>query len=94
MPQYVRSLNPLPRLIDRDYSTGINRTSGPRPPSRMLPNDRETLDLFARNNSFPGTQDLGSDGDSRCAMMFLNLRKALGQTLTDDARRVWVVSIR
>ena len=95
-PQYVRSNNPLPRLIDDDYSTGISRTDGPRPPNGVFPNDRETLELFARNRSDPrhGTMELGLDGSSRFAMMFLNLRVAMGQSLADDDRRVWIVSIK
>ena len=37
MPQYVRYINPLPRIIDHDDTTGIDRTDGPRPPSGVFP---------------------------------------------------------
>jgi len=93
-PGYHRNMDPMPRLIDYDYTTGIKRTDGPRPPKGVFPNDRETLELFARNNSRHGTMELGLDGDSRFAMMFMNLRLAMGQSLADEDRRVWVVSIK
>lgn len=93
-PGYHRNMDPMPRLIDYDYTTGIRRTEGPRPPNGVFPNDRETLSLRAQNSSNHGAMELKLDGSSRFAMMFMNLRLAMGQSLADEDRRVWIVSIK
>jgi hypothetical protein len=92
-PDYLTSL--YPRHIDRDYNTGIQRTDGPEPPSTLLPNDRKTLDMEAKTNPHGMSPDLNRDITTQFALMFANIRKDLGQTLTSDGDpRVWIVSIK
>jgi hypothetical protein len=92
-PDYGFSL--MPRSIDRTYGTGINRTEGPSPPDKLLPHDRATLDMEAKTNPHGRAIDLNHDNTTRFAIMFANIRKDLGQTLTNDGDpRVWIVSIK
>jgi len=92
-PDYLASL--YPRHIDRDYNTGIERTEGPQPPSTLIPNDRKTLDMEAKTNPHGVSPDLNHDISTQFALMFANIRKELGQTLTNDGDpRVWIVSIK
>ena len=88
-PDYFSSLHP--RHIDRDYNTGIQRTEGPQPPSTLIPADRTTLDMEARTNPHGASPDLNNDIYTQFALMFANIRKEMGQTLTSDGDpRVWI----
>ncbi len=92
-PDYIPSL--YPRHIDRDYNTGIQRSEGPQPPNTLIPNDRKTLDMEAKTNPHGASPDLNHDIYTQFALMFANVRKDLGQTLTNDGDpRVWIVSIK
>jgi hypothetical protein len=80
-----------------DYSqtTGVNRTDGPQPPDKLLPNDRATLDMEAKTNPQGASKDLNLDQLSLFAIMFANVRKDLGETLGSDGDyRVWITSIK
>ncbi len=92
-PDYLASLRP--NYFPRDYNTGIQRTEGPQPPSTLIPSDRTTLDMEARTNPHGASVDLNHDISTQFALMFANIRKELGQTLTGDGDpRVWIVSIK
>ena len=92
-PDYLSSMHP--RHVDRDYNTGIQRTDGPQPPSTMIPADRPTLDMEAKTNPHGASPDLNHDYSTQFALMFANIRKEMGQTLTADGDpRVWIVSIK
>jgi hypothetical protein len=92
-PDYLVSLHP--RYIDRDYNTGIQRTEGPQPPSTLIPSDRTTLDMEAKTNPHGASPDLNHDYSTQFALMFANIRKEMGQTLTSDGDpRIWIVSIK
>jgi len=92
-PDYVMSL--MPRYREPGYGTGIQRTEGPAPPSKMIPDDRATLDMEAKTNPHGASIDLNRDYTTRFALMFANIRKDLGQTLTGDGDpRVWIVTIK
>ena len=92
-PDYLSSMHP--RHIDRDYNTGIQRTDGPQPPSTLIPADRTTLDMEAKTNPHGASPDLNHDYSTQFALMFANIRKEMGQTLTADGDpRVWIVSIK
>ncbi len=92
-PDYLSSLRP--RYIDRDYSTGIQRTDGPQPPNTLIPNDRRTLDMEAKTNPHGMSPDLNRNITTQFAIMFANIRRDLGQTLTADGDpRVWIVTIK
>ena len=94
-PTYLYSLNPSPMDMRSGYFTGINRTDGPAPPDKPLPNDRATMDMEAKTNPQGRSMDLNLDSRSRFAIMFANVRRDLGQTLTADGDyRVWIVSIK
>ena len=76
-------------------TTGINRTEGPEPPEKLLPTDRATMDMIAKTNPRGISIDLNTDRFSRFALMFANVRKDLGETLTNNGDyRVWVVAIK
>jgi hypothetical protein len=93
-PTYLYSLNPGPMDMRGGYLTGINRTDGPAPPDKLLPNDRETLALEAKTNPEGRSKDLNLDQMSQFALMFANVRRDLGETLNADGDyRVWIVSI-
>ncbi len=90
---YLYSL--APSRADYGQTTGINRTDGPQPPDKLLPNDRATLDMEAKTNPQGAAKDLNLDQLSLFAIMFANIRKDLGQTLGSDGDyRVWVTSIK
>ncbi len=92
-PTYLYSLAPV--HAEGGYLTGINRTEGPAPPDKLLPNDRTTMDMQAKTNPQQRSKDLNLDATSRFAIMFANVRRDLGQTLTADGDyRVWIVSIK
>jgi hypothetical protein len=92
-PTYLYSFNPS--RADYGQTTGINRTDGPQPPDKLLPNDRATLDMEAKTNPQGAAKDLNLDQLSLFAIMFANVRKDLGQTLGSDGDfRVWVTSIK
>ena len=93
-PTYLYSLNPGAPDMRGGYLTGINRTDGPAPPDKLLPNDRETLALEAKTNPEGRSKDLNLDQTSQFALMFANVRRDMGETLNADGDyRVWVVSI-
>lgn len=93
-PAYVYSLNAGFLDTRSGYLTGINRTDGPAPPDKLIPNDRATLDLEAKTNPEGRSADLNTDARSQFALMFANVRKDLGETLNADGDyRVWIVSI-
>jgi hypothetical protein len=78
-----------------DQTTGINRTDGPQPPEKLLPNDRATLDMEAKTNPLGASKDLNLDQNSLFAIMFANVRKDLGETLASDGDfRVWITTIK
>jgi hypothetical protein len=80
---------------DYGQTTGVNRTDGPQPPDKLLPNDRATLDMEAKTNPQGASKDLNLDQLSLFAIMFANVRKDLGETLGSDGDfRVWVTTIK
>jgi len=80
---------------DYGQTTGINRTDGPQPPDKLLPNDRATLDMEAKTNPQGASKDLNLDQNSLFAIMFANVRKDLGETLSSDGDyRVWITTIK
>ena len=53
------------------------------------------MDMIARTNPRGISIDLNTDRFSRFALMFANVRKDLGETLTNNGDyRVWVVGIK
>ena len=94
-PNYLQSLRPTFADMRSGYLTGINRTDGPAPPDKLLPNDRRTMDMWAATSPQGRSVDLNNEQFSRFALMFANVRKDLGETLTSDGdARVWVVTIK
>lgn len=92
-PTYLYSFNST--RADFGQTTGINRTDGPQPPDKLLPNDRATLDMEAKTNPQGASKDLNLDANSLFAIMFANVRKDLGETLGSDGdHRVWVTTIK
>jgi len=76
-------------------TTGINRTDGPEPPDKLLPYDRATQDMEAKTNPQGASKDLNMDSTSLFAIMFANVRKDLGETLSSDGDfRVWITTIQ
>jgi hypothetical protein len=92
-PTYLYSL--AATRADYGQTTGVNRTDGPQPPDKLLPNDRATLDMEAKTNSQGASKDLNLDENSLFAIMFANVRKDLGETLGSDGDyRVWITTIK
>lgn len=92
-PTYLYSLTES--MADHGQTTGINRTDGPQPPDKLLPDDRATLDMEAKTNPQGASKDLNLDSESLFAIMFANIRKDLGETLGSDGDyRVWITSIK
>lgn len=92
-PTYLYSL--APTRADYGQTTGVNRTDGPQPPDKLLPNDRATLDMEAKTNPQGASKDLNLDANSLLAIMFANVRKDLGETLGSDGDyRVWISAIK
>jgi hypothetical protein len=92
-PTYLYSL--AETKAEYGQTTGINRTDGPQPPDKLLPNDRATLDMEAKTNPQGASKDLNLDSNSLFAIMFANVRKDLGETLGSDGDyRVWITSIK
>jgi len=92
-PNYAYSL--VPHRMESGYITGVNRTDGPAPPEKLIPTDRKTMDMEAATNPQGRSIDLNLDSSTRFALMFANVRKDLGETLTADGDyRVWIVSIK
>jgi len=81
-PTYLYSL--AATKADHGQTTGVNRTDGPQPPDKLLPNDRATLDMEAKTNPQGASKDLNLDQNSLFAIMFANVRKDLGETLGSD----------
>lgn len=92
-PTYLYSL--AATRAEYGQTTGVNRTDGPQPPDKLLPNDRATLDMEAKTNPQGASKDLNLDGNSLFAIMFANVRKDLGETLGSDGDyRVWITTIK
>ena len=92
-PTYLYSL--AASRADYGQTTGVNRTDGPQPPDKLLPNDRATLDMEAKTNPQGASKDLNLDQTSLFAIMFANMRKDLGETLGSDGDfRVWITTIK
>ncbi len=92
-PTYLYSL--AASRADYGQTTGVNRTDGPQPPDKLLPNDRATLDMEAKTNPQGASKDLNLDQNSLFAIMFANVRKDLGETLGSDGDfRVWITTIK
>jgi hypothetical protein len=92
-PTYLYSL--AATRADSGQTTGVNRTDGPQPPDKLLPNDRATLDMEAKTNPQGASKDLNLDWNSLFAIMFANVRKDLGETLGSDGDyRVWITTIK
>jgi len=92
-PTYLYSL--ASTRADYGQTTGVNRTDGPQPPDKLLPNDRATLDMEAKTNPQGASKDLNLDENSLFAIMFANVRKDLGETLSSDGDfRVWITTIK
>lgn len=92
-PTYLYSL--AATRADYGQTTGVNRTDGPQPPDKLLPNDRATLDMEAKTNPHGASKDLNLDANSLFAIMFANVRKDLGETLGSDGDyRVWITTIK
>lgn len=93
-PAYMTSNMPSIKERMSHYLTGTNRTDGPRPPATLLPNDRPTQELEAKNNPRGAAGDLNMDDYTRLTLMFANLRHGMGQAFTDHGDfRVWIVRI-
>ena len=79
-------------------ATTVLASSAPKGRSRRarsIPADRTTLDMEAKTNPHGASPDLNHDIYTQFALMFANVRKELGQTLTGDGDpRVWIVSIK
>lgn len=71
-PTYLMSL--AATHADYGQTTGVNRTDGPQPPDKLLPNDRATLDMEAKTNPQGASKDLNLDQFSLFAIMFANVR--------------------
>jgi hypothetical protein len=92
-PTYLYSL--AATKADYKQTSGVNRTDGPQPPDKLLPNDRATLDMEAKTNPQGASKDLNLDQNSLFAIMFANVRKDLGETLGSDGDfRVWITTIK
>jgi hypothetical protein len=92
-PTYLYSL--AATKADYGQTTGVDRTEGPQPPDKLLPNDRATLDMEAKTNPEGASKDLNLDQNSLFAIMFANVRKDLGETLGSDGDyRVWITRIK
>jgi hypothetical protein len=92
-PTYLYSL--AATRADYGQTTGVNRTDGPQPPDKLLPNNRATLDMEAKTNPQGASKDLNLDENSLFAIMFANVRKDLGETLGSDGDyRVWITTIK
>jgi hypothetical protein len=92
-PTYLYSL--AASKADYGQTSGVNRTDGPQPPDKLLPNDRATLDMEAKTNPQGASKDLNLDQNSLFAIMFANVRKDLGETLGSDGDfRVWITTIK
>jgi hypothetical protein len=92
-PTYLYSL--AETKAEFGQTTGISRTDGPQPPDKLLPNDRETLDMEAKTDPQGARKDLNLDSTSLFAIMFANVRKDLGETLSSDGDfRVWITSLK
>lgn len=92
-PTYLYSL--AATRADYGQTSGVNRTDGPQPPDKLLPNDRATLDMEAKTNPQGASKDLNLDANSLFAIMFANIRKDLGETLGSDGDyRVWITTIK
>jgi len=92
-PTYLYSL--AATKADYGQTTGVNRTDGPQPPDKLLPNDRATIDMEAKTNPQGTSKDLNLDETSLFAIMFANVRKDLGETLGSDGDfRVWITTIK
>jgi hypothetical protein len=90
-PTYLYSVGAT--RADYGQTTGINRTDGPEPPDKLLPNDRATLDMEANTNPQGASKDLNLEAYSLFAIMFANVRKDLGETLGSDGDyRVWITT--
>jgi hypothetical protein len=93
-PNYLYSLKPTFEDLRSGYLTGINRTDGPAPPDKLLPDDRRTMDMWSATSPQGRSVGLNNEQFSRFALMFANVRMDLGETLTSDGdARVWVVTI-
>jgi len=93
-PMYIVSLKPSIKERMSGYLTGVDRTDGPRPPATLLPTDRETQELEMKNSAARAAVDLNMENATRLALMFANLRRGMGQTLSDNGDfRVWIVRI-
>jgi hypothetical protein len=72
-----------------------SRKRAPHRPDKLLPNDRRTMDMWAATSPQGRSVDLNNEQFSRFALMFANVRKDLGETLTSDGdARFWVVTIK
>jgi hypothetical protein len=92
-PTYLYSL--AATRADYGQTTGVDRTDGPQPPDKLLPNDRATLDIEAKTNPRGASKDLNLDQNSLFAIMFADVRKDLGETLGSDGDyRVWITTIK
>jgi hypothetical protein len=81
-------LGPL-GIRDRDYTTGVRRTDGPRPPSSIFPEDRHDLP-----QGFLLETDLSQNTVTAVWLMFGNLLVAMGSNpATFGDYRVWVTRI-
>ncbi len=88
-------LNSSLGLADRHahYTTGMERTEGPRPPNTPMPEDRQTRDLMMTNRSDHATGPLSGSVGSKLGLMFFNLQHGLGVAGDKPDYRVWIVKI-
>jgi hypothetical protein len=91
---YILSNKPSIKERMSGYLTGVDRTDGPRPPANLLPTDRATQELQTKNNPQRAVVDLNLENATRLTLMFANIRRGMGQTLSDNGDfRVWIVRI-
>jgi hypothetical protein len=77
------------RIQDMSYSTGPNRTVGPRPPETIFPEDRRDFS----SGIAPGTK-LSQFTGSGLWLMFGNVIYEMGSSLgTSGDYRIWIVTV-
>ena len=79
----------LLKMMDMNYTTGIQRTNGPRPPNTLFPEDRHDF-----KNGYVPTTKLSQVTVSALWLMFGNIIYEMGSTLGKwGDYRVWIVTI-
>ena len=86
-PQAMAGMGVL-RIVDMDYSTGPNRTNGPRPPATIFPEDRHDY------KNFVPTTLMSQNTGSALWLMYANVMYAMGSTPGKNGDyRIWIARI-